>query len=1031
MGGSADEAEVLAGEAPAMLRSPPRLERFCSDGEHSCSSSSAPVTLAALAAFEHRLCVRFEHLEGLLQAMPMHIEDAVKAPHNGSDLSLPLSSAGTLSRKAGEHYSGRRSTIIRSSAVSFAEDTSDELEQSRASMVKTLGSAPNVWSSVGVNSLEKALTIDFSEQEERRPRCVLHPDGRCRTAMDILTLAAMLYDAFAVPFDMAWRPEWSVVLFVGAMATAIVWTLDMLVNLNSGYYEDGILEMSRRRIVRRYLFTWGLVDLTINAVDWFSICSVFWEEQWRGVGDGGMTLLRLLKVHRVVRLAALARSQRLMERTRRLQALGLFRGRDRVMMQVGKLAVLILWINHILCCAWFAIGTAPSSDTGLTWLDPSHSSTIDYREVGTLFQYTTALHWAMTQMTPGSMEVVPKNSLERVLSVVSIMFGLLFGSSIISQLSAMMVKMQIQQQEKSAKVLNLRKFLSQQQISPSFAHQVERVLLDRLSVSHRLREQDVEALELLPAHVQAQIKECMFVSHLVRHQLLRQLPACSPTFMRALCSKVFSTYLARGDELLPPSEECKTVRIIRRGEAVYQCVGKDTSSVGEGTWIGEPCLWMQWTTVGRVETTSACELVSLPREALSEAVAKNRVLGVVRMYGSAFRCMVANMLEEDLSDIGFMDMGEAMFYLTGDMRVRYSARVRRAAGGPWSGGGLLPQRFLWKDMPREAKEDIEQGLSTLWFDADGALVEIVNEAEVLVRDPGSGCVLAEIGTVRQGRMALRCRLPHACVIADSSIQNHQQLAERTLHEDLAGFTTAKAVHFKEKVVILEREGGWPHRHSWPRRCFRTTFEADLESCGACFGCGRELGSQAYSPAELLNSPANIKPVGSERKRPSFSTAQLIGNAASSSIAAGKWPFFPGSSAQEVGFGGARFDGNMYFVPQSPSQCVAHRLLEERGSDRMGPIASGGVCAEISGTLYAWLEPHDFDRLESGGEDIDAELAAWFSAVDLSSRVMLPERPHFGSCPMGDEAGGVCRHLMTEMPAVHPSDSEGEDVHYCV
>lgn len=84
---------------------------------------------------------------------------------------------------------------------------------------------------------------------------MLHPDGRCRTAMDILTLAAMLYDAFAVPFDMAWRPEWSVVLFVGAMATAIVWTLDMLVNLNSGYYEDGILEMSRRRIVRRHLFS--------------------------------------------------------------------------------------------------------------------------------------------------------------------------------------------------------------------------------------------------------------------------------------------------------------------------------------------------------------------------------------------------------------------------------------------------------------------------------------------------------------------------------------------------------------------------------------------------------------------------------------------------------------------------------------------------------------------------------------------------------------------------------------------------------
>ena len=63
--------------------------------------------------------------------------------------------------------------------------------------------------------------------------------------------------------------------------------------------------------------------------------------------------------------------------------------------------------------------------------------------------YLSAFHWSLAQITLGATELIAFNSCERVLSVLLMFFGLLFGSTLVSSLSATLIGMQMRASEQS------------------------------------------------------------------------------------------------------------------------------------------------------------------------------------------------------------------------------------------------------------------------------------------------------------------------------------------------------------------------------------------------------------------------------------------------------------------------------------------------------------------------------------------------------------------------------------------------------
>lgn len=77
---------------------------------------------------------------------------------------------------------------------------------------------------------------------------------------------------------------------------------------------------------------------------------------------------------------------------------GLYTGPpDRPPVEHGLPPLGVFKVNHFIACGWYAVGTI-DFDQG-SWTDALRSTP----SLG--YQYTTSLHWSLTQFTPASMEV--------------------------------------------------------------------------------------------------------------------------------------------------------------------------------------------------------------------------------------------------------------------------------------------------------------------------------------------------------------------------------------------------------------------------------------------------------------------------------------------------------------------------------------------------------------------------------------------------------------------------------------------------
>ncbi|CAK9079146.1 Potassium voltage-gated channel subfamily H member 2 [Durusdinium trenchii] len=123
----------------------------------------------------------------------------------------------------------------------------------------------------------------------------------------------------------------------------------------------------------------------------------------------GAKLVRFSKVTRAIRIISVTRVIRIQEY---LEHIGdrLHGGTSlKYVGEMGRLVLIIIWINHVMSCTWFYVGRVTEGDTGTSWLnDPIRDENSPlYHDTLPLFQYTTAFHWALTQMTPGSMQARP------------------------------------------------------------------------------------------------------------------------------------------------------------------------------------------------------------------------------------------------------------------------------------------------------------------------------------------------------------------------------------------------------------------------------------------------------------------------------------------------------------------------------------------------------------------------------------------------------------------------------------------------
>eukprot|EP00931_Biecheleriopsis_adriatica_P113694 TRINITY_DN8885_c0_g2_i1.p1 TRINITY_DN8885_c0_g2~~TRINITY_DN8885_c0_g2_i1.p1 ORF type:complete len:936 (-),score=147.56 TRINITY_DN8885_c0_g2_i1:130-2937(-) len=510
-----------------------------------------------------------------------------------------------------------------------------------------------------------------SEQADFTHRFVLTPESPGRIAFDLFSVLTVLYDSTIRPFLLAWAIEEDGATAVLSMCSRLFWTCDIVLNFMTGFYsKSGELMMGLKEISKNYVRGWFPMDFSLIMLDWLGL-----------IFDAGFETLRFSQIGRLARTARIVRIFKVFALIKRYSK-AMVSPRYKGLFQALQILAIIVWINHLLCCMWMGAARMGGDVFEQTWLDRFDGGRLGhtFAEASVEYQYTTALHWSITQMTPGSMEVFPTNPLERIINILCLIFGLFFGSTLISQLSAGLVQANMARREEHGRIEKLRDYLKANNVPQDMARIIQGQITSRLSAGKQLVEKDVHALQLLPSTLRLQLQAQVFSEFLMRHPLFMQCFGRELSSVKDLIrlNAIERATLNEGDELFCTDSPADFVYLVLDGSLMYTKEPHvPPCYVETGTWMCEAALWMHLVHLGTMAATASTVLLKMHVPGIIELLRRNSVdqqyRAQLQNWIRAFLSTAASLKSDDMHclDIG-ISLSSVMFSLDRDTRVAIS-----------------------------------------------------------------------------------------------------------------------------------------------------------------------------------------------------------------------------------------------------------------------------------------------------------------------------------------------------------------------
>jgi len=539
-----------------------------------------------------------------------------------------------------------------------------------------------------------------------------------------------------------------------------------------------------------------------------------------------MGILRFTKWSRLLRLVSMARFIRFTDVIERIVDRTSQSPYALIAFQVFRLLFVIVYVNHFGACVWWAIGRLASSNTGARWVNQDVEYTdYFYTDADPLYQYATCLHWAVTQILAGSMQVNAVNTAERLFSVVCLIFGVLFFSSLVSMLTSKMTQLRVMHQGRTAKLCQLRDFLRNKGVAPELAMNITKQVSMSLFEKRPDTPSDLKAWPLISKAHKDELHRELCMPHLVKHSFFLLVGHIEAKLLSRLCDKAVHLAVHSQHEVvfLPGVVASETFMVIS-GQMRYS-QDQETSMISHpvvrdvlpDTWVCEAALWTLWTTVGTLEAAQVCELLVIKAEKMVEVLQRNvHVCQVGGEYGRAIfhRVCAARPPAADWPNdvsLPFASHGEVMASLSSEVRAFTGLLALQSV--------LL--RASWIPWQARLRKDICEGRRTAVLTVQGDVECIlVTVAVRLLRVDGK--VLSQLG-IWDGQNAV----PGAQLPSTQLLENElpRTAMRRLLREQLAPLEDFSRLGRYRCDRVERREGTF----CVPERVVCTEYDAQLDA----------------------------------------------------------------------------------------------------------------------------------------------------------------------------------------------------------
>lgn len=512
-------------------------------------------------------------------------------------------------------------------------------------------------------SFNKHVKVKYGDHRREKgylQRIVIRPSSVFRISWDLMSILCMFYDVMFIPMQVfpMHRTETGRLL---DLFTVIFWSLDIPVSFFSGYREGGVLEMRPRMIATHYLRTLFPIDIVIVFVDWLVFINTADEERGAaGVVDFG----RLMKWTRIFRLLSLLRALRLIKVISIVLRVAdnisvYFSEGVVIMVHILNALLVILLVCHFFACGWYFIGTSSQSaaaDNRGSWV--AYLESQQGSDLSLTYRYATSLHWALTQFTPSSMEVVPRNTGERIYAIATMLVALVTFSVFISGVTGTMARMRITSLDSHRLLHSIRRFILEHRLSLDVGMKIQEFVRRNHDQLRRRQVSDFSILQRLPKRLRQDLQKEIFLPMLVRHPLFwHHCEFFQDESLLNICDAVMNErFVLECEQLTICSQEATHAYFFNTGDCTYvrghtAAPGLEETPIAKGSMIAEAALWIPWYYQGIVNPQGPYWVMAMNVDEYHKIVKRAPVFRCVVLYARQYLDWIVTIPEKELSDL--------------------------------------------------------------------------------------------------------------------------------------------------------------------------------------------------------------------------------------------------------------------------------------------------------------------------------------------------------------------------------------------
>ncbi|CAK92730.1 unnamed protein product (macronuclear) [Paramecium tetraurelia] len=348
-----------------------------------------------------------------------------------------------------------------------------------------------------------------TEHKDQSPQFpIIHPDSYVKFVWNLIFTAIILYTSIILPFRISFyvNKEESYWQQIDIVTDVLFW-IDLWINMFSGYYdEEGKLVVQKRTVILKYLKGWFLLDF-------ISCLPLTYMIDSSNSNDGQeIKLVKLAKLPRLYKLTGLVK----LSKQFRITSNDFFQF-NYGMTRLTSLFLSVILVIHLSSCVWHYVAAFNNYEVN-SWV---YQNDLSNSSIQT--KYIAGMYYAFTTLTTvGYGDIHAYSPQEKIVTIILMILGVLFYSSIIGLLSSVLSQIDYKAHILNQKKAIMSEFCLEKKISRQLRDCLKETLEYNFSKNGFVWASDTKIFQDIPMNLRYEIMMSMH-GGVFGHQALFQL----------------------------------------------------------------------------------------------------------------------------------------------------------------------------------------------------------------------------------------------------------------------------------------------------------------------------------------------------------------------------------------------------------------------------------------------------------------------------------------------------------------------------